>query len=109
MVTYEWVVETMDVDEAEKINDVVDLCHFDVFAEAQKYAEELRGKGLTVEVGLVRDRWDDFDGDLKDRQWAYLLEDGSLPAEFDDGAKVPKKFHSEVEKTRGTLAPRLTT
>lgn len=59
--------------------------------------------GESFVLVLVRNEYE-FDGDLKDRTWAYAeLENGKwvLPEKFSGGlkeAKVPKKFHKELER-----------
>jgi hypothetical protein len=98
MIRYEWVIETLDGE------DIQDVDHRDSFPEAQKAAGALISSGKDVRVGLVRDRFNDFDYDLEDRQWAYL-EAGKLPEEFmdasgNDGSKVPGRFHCQVEGKR---------
>ena len=47
---------------------------------------------------LVRDRFNNVDGGLEDRQWAYVQSNGSLPATFDGGALVPNKFRKELAR-----------
>ena len=51
---------------------------------------------------LIRDMFAS-DGDLIDRQWAYVSDGeagrGKLPEVFDAGAKVPKRFHQELVKS----------
>jgi hypothetical protein len=44
---------------------------------------------------LVRDVGTECDG-VEDRQYAYVTEDWTLPAEFDGGARVPKRFHAQL-------------
>ena len=48
------------------------------------------------ELVLVRDMVDEF-GSVEDRQWAYVKDD-KLPEEFCGGARVPKRFHSELAR-----------
>lgn len=95
MVAYEWTVETLDGPE----DDIVDNDFFDRFREALSRAAALRAEGKRVEIGLVRSVWNNLDGDLEDRQWAYL-EDGLLPTQFDGGAIIPKRFFIEVKKAQ---------
>lgn len=91
MVAYEWVVETLQGEE----RDIVDLDHFDHLPEALRCAQELRAEGRVVDVALTRNIWNDIDGDLDDRQYAYL-ENGLLPRAFDGGTKVPLSFLHEA-------------
>lgn len=40
-----------------------------------------------------------IDGDLEAREYVYYDRvTGTLPNTFDDGSRVPKRFHAEVEK-----------
>jgi len=49
-----------------------------------------------VEVCVKQDVWN---GDGSDFGYAYLnLKTKSLPSHFDNGRKVPAKFHNQVEK-----------
>lgn len=91
MIRYEWVAETLD-----EYGDIVDVTHADTFLQIQHIARQIEADGKEVAVGLVRDRINDVDEDLEDRQWAYL-ENGVLPKRFDGGATVPKRFLKEVE------------
>jgi hypothetical protein len=95
MIRYEWVIETVDA-----YGDIQSVWHNDKFKEAAATAAFLKADGeQRVEVGLVRDDINDYDENLEDRQWAYL-EDGVLPAKFDGGAKVPKRYLAEVAKAQ---------
>jgi hypothetical protein len=80
---YEWVLEEMD----ENGEDIKELWFYDTLAE-------LREDGEIGETVLYRNRGSEAEG-LQDRQLAYVI-DGVLPEEFDGGAKVPKRFHKEV-------------
>jgi hypothetical protein len=84
MINYEWDIETTDGD-----GDIIDHNHRDRLN--QYYKEELEDGDLV----LVRT-------DLEGRSWAYV-ENGKLPEYFLDSfgvtiAKVPKRFHQELEK-----------
>lgn len=90
-IIYEWDLELSDG------NEVLDHSHFDTCP------------GLPTEKNvslvLIRDVWecDEKTGepdDLEDRSWAYI-KDGKLPKTFDDGFKVPQRFHKELEKANG--------
>lgn len=56
-----------------------------------------------IELVLVRNELkgypDDFENscDLDHRAWAYV-KDGKLPEEFDDGYRIPQRFHKELAK-----------
>lgn len=80
---YEWIVEDVD-----KFGDILDVHHADKLADLPADHEGPRA--------LVKD---DQDG----RAWAYLDAQGNLPEYFTDAserqtAKVPKRFHEEVQK-----------
>lgn len=98
-VFYEWDVETRleypdglhDIHEhnhAERVADLLDCLH------APKPDPEGEGT-LTTELVLVRDEYDEYGEDLIDRSWAYV-EDGELPETFENGARVPLKYHREL-------------
>ena len=97
MISYEWTVEAVTADE---YGDVIDNDFRDTYREAVKSAESMgtQHPGSEILIGLVRDRHNDIDKDLEDRQWAYLDEDGKLPKEFDGGARVPVRYIREVER-----------
>lgn len=89
---YEWVV-----DEVDEHGDVVDVNGHDTAASALAAAKQPAvAPAVRLEVGLARNVYN-VDGDLLDRQWAYL-EAGALPTEFDGGAKVPARFRQELER-----------
>ena len=95
MVGYEWVIEAVD-----EYGDIQSITHADILSKAFEYKDFFHTEGWErVEIGLVRDVGDDIDG-LQNRQWAYL-EDDKLPATFDGGAKIPKRFLEEVSKKCG--------
>ena len=97
-ITYEWLVETLDLDSADSADDadIIEVYHADTYAEALKWAEQ---EEQPVRIGLVRDRGNNLDG-LIDRQWAYLDAGtmGALPEHFDGGIKVPARYHRELER-----------
>ena len=99
-VAYEWDVETFDVH-----GDIIDHNHADKLSEPQlrHWFEFPLADGLQNRIVLVRDVWNDHAGVI-DRQWAYLEntdENGwQMPAEFDDGASVPKRFAKEFDRNR---------
>jgi hypothetical protein len=95
-ISYAWTVEVLE----DEYNDIEENDFRDTYAEALKAAEAMKKDlkpGRHIEIGLVRDQGDEVDG-IQDRQWAYVgwKEDGKLPARFDGGAAVPKRFHKEV-------------
>ena len=76
------------------------------------YYEEGSKQKMKDELCLVRDVWcfePSWQADYWDetRSWAYVEtkdENGKwiLPEHFDDGVKVPKRFHNELRKTQET-------
>lgn len=94
MISYEWTAEAVD-----EYGDIQDNAFADTYAGIKdSLCAAISEPGFTIEIGLVRNRWNDIDGDLEDRQWAYIDEDGQLPSSFDGGAKVPKRFLAEVAR-----------
>ena len=94
---YEWVVEATE----DEYGDIEDMDHEDTYAQALKTAEAWKQHlkpGYHLEIALTRLVIDDEDGNLEDRQYAYIgwEEDGRLPAKFDGGAAVPKRCHAEL-------------
>lgn len=90
LISYEWVMEEIENREG----DIIDPQFCDTLKEA--LAIEPDEKALRVEIALVRFEGNEFDG-IRLREYAYL-NDGKLPEEFEDGYKVPKRFHDEVKK-----------
>jgi hypothetical protein len=90
MIRYEWVIEELD-----EYDDIRDVDHADTYARAEVKAAALRAGGKRVEVALVRDTLT-IDGMVEDREWAYI-ENGKLPARFDEGTPVPQKYRKEVK------------
>ena len=103
-ITYEWDIEEIDVSEPDE-PEVLDHNHQDALKD-YSLSEVGRINGATFCLVLVRNDHDRFD-DLKDRQWAYAVRDGSgwsLPEFFQNAyereeCKVPKRFHEEISKT----------
>ena len=85
-IVYEWDIETVDNN-----GDIQDHHHSDTCFDLIKCPLE-KGERLV----LVRNLGNDEDG-LQDRQWAYVDPTG-LPDFFDGGAKVPQRFHRELNK-----------
>ena len=85
---YEWDVESYD-----EYGDIIDHNHADkVPTTPLQYNEKLV---LVRNVGIgIAGEPDTFD--LSERACAYV-EGGKLPAEFDDGSVVPKRFHKEIK------------
>lgn len=89
-VFYEWAVEQL-VDDCD---DIEDVRHWDTFKQAFADHNTTSERSRIVLVRDVRHREDL--GDLLDRQWCYLNDDGTLPTAFDGGADVPQPFLKEV-------------
>lgn len=95
-VIYEWDCETVADGESWRFEDgeVIEHTHGSSFAEVMAWASENPPeRGIRYELVLVRD-------DDKGRSWAYMT-NGKLPEYFtdadgSDAAKVPKRFHQEV-------------
>jgi hypothetical protein len=88
---YELVNEELNAD-----NDIVDCHYWPVDAEGRKNFLQQRAAllkaGVKVDSALCRRRIDTWEGDV-DRQYAYFeFSGGTLPAEFDGGADIPKRF-----------------
>ena len=108
-ICYEWVCEVVD-----EHGDRDDLLFADSFADAMRHAGYALDENYTYEIALWRKRYAPRDeGDLRETQYAYLetatgkcwVSNGTtsiagvqLPAEFDGGARMPKKFIDEVRK-----------
>lgn len=87
-ISYEWVFEEYD-----EYGDIIDPLFAYTLAEALK--NEPENINHIIGIALVRNEGDDIDG-LQVREYAYI-KNGQLPIEFDDGYKIPKKFHKEVK------------
>lgn len=96
---YEWDVETCLAYE-DGIEDVLEHHHAEQVADLLEQLHEPRpdpeGQGmLTTRLVLVRDVFDDDGYDLTHRSWADV-EAGELPERFDDGHRIPLRFHREL-------------
>lgn len=82
VVEYHWLEETTD--ENGNIESV------------ERIQEPYLPDSKSVEVCVKQDVWD---GDGSDFGYAYLdAKSVTLPSHFDNGRKVPAKFHKQVEK-----------
>jgi len=88
---YEYKIEFID-----EYGDIVDYDHFDKLSDCM-LAFYRCDKGCKVEMCLVRDEGNQYDG-LQDRQHAYFFEDGkfSIPREFDGGCPIPKTHLNQI-------------
>lgn len=87
MISYEWALESVNVDD-----DIEDSYFSDSLKEV-KNTEPC--DGCTGRIALIRNDGNEDDG-LKDRQYAYF-QNGMLVMYFDGGIKVPKRFLNEVK------------
>jgi hypothetical protein len=86
-VRYEWCWEFWD----QNGEDILDLFHGDTLA----ILGPPRGpSNATARLTLIRNWGNDIEG-LRERTYAYP-EDGRLPAEFENGIKVPRQFQKEL-------------
>lgn len=71
-VLYEWTIELTD-----RYGDVMESNFEDTLEEAKRRRDDLMPCrfGSTVRLALVRDEYNDNNGSLVDRSWAYLRED----------------------------------
>jgi hypothetical protein len=89
VVDYEWDLESLD-----EYGDIIDHRHSDTFPGVP--TED------NIALVLIRDVGVGISGEehsftLDDRAWAYVV-DGKLPAQFDNGVNVPKRFFKEMQK-----------
>ena len=84
---YEWDVEEVDSD-----GDVSDHD----FDEKLSVLLKAHPIGENESLVLVYNLGSELDG-IQDRAWAYVKE-GELPEEFDNGYRVPMRFHHELSR-----------
>ena len=82
---YEWSIETID-----DSGDIIDNDFDDTMADLLRR----HPLGSSERLVLVLSIGSILDG-VEDRGWAYIA-DGKLPEFFDNGIKVPKRFHMEA-------------
>ena len=107
-VQYEWVLEVLTIDDDGDVLEREPLQSKEIMMPdnpGEVYFEEDGTQKMTDELCLVRDVWDTEFGDLEDRTWAYVEtkdKDGlwMLPKHFDNGVRVPKRFHNEIFKVQ---------
>ena len=88
---YEWTWEACD-----ESGDITDCDSFDSYAECREASP------IGAEIALVRRVGNDDEGEL-DKSYAYCHPSVTgtgleLPERFDDGCKVPKKYHAEIAR-----------
>lgn len=94
-VRYEWVIETVDLES----EDIGDVDHRESFAVCQQMSAKYPpGEGSRHDIGLVRKKYAADDPcELLTWEYAYVWE-GELDEFFDEGSRVPKRFHEEVRR-----------
>ena len=107
-VNYEWCIEITQIDDDGNVLEREPMHSDKVMLQdnlGEVYFEEDGTQKMTDELCLVRDVWCVDWADYWDetRTWAYVEtkdENGKwiLPEHFDDGVKVPKRFHNELFK-----------
>lgn len=98
-VFYEWDTETIDENGDIHDHNFFDGNLFDWFVwidgEGCQAVADLEDNEVLV---LVYNTGNPHDG-ITDRAWAYVdLDTGLLPEKFDNGRKVPKRFHAELAR-----------
>lgn len=86
---YEWGIELLDVD-----GDIQDGDYFEHLSSIPGDAKNLKE---LHELSLVKTIWNTDTETMESRTWAYV-EDGALPKEFENGDKVPARFHNEYNR-----------
>ena len=89
-VTYEWRLNRRD-----EHGDIEDINFFDHYADAANELHVRNDCGWS-DIELTRVLGNDDDGIL-DREYAPVI-NGRLPERFDEGCKVNKAHHREVER-----------
>lgn len=89
-VAYEWCAEEVDGH-----GDIVELYFYGTRAAAEAH-KPVAGGCAEVNLCLVRDVFND--GGVVDRQWAYFVTGGAVPAEFSGGAAVPAAFRKAAKR-----------
>lgn len=82
--TYEWCIETMD-----EHGDIID-------SEFYQSLDEITDDFEWSQLCLVKDVYHNIQG-LQNREHAYIV-NHELPDFFDDGTKVPSRYHVEFYK-----------
>lgn len=94
-VGYDFLVEEVD----RESGDILDTGCWDRAVDMFRQMRRPLPAGVVYHYGVVRDPRDDA---LEDRQWAYAQADGSLPDQFDGGAKLPKRIRVEFDAARNS-------
>ena len=87
-ISYEWVIEELD-----EHGDITDCNHWDSLVQSSENRSILSGP---FDIGLVFNKGNNDDG-LVEREYVYIDKSTLLlPPEFDNGRKVPSRFHIEL-------------
>mgnify|MGYP003628825091 CR=1 FL=1 len=111
-VQYEWCIEINQIDDDGDVMERepfhYDEVQFPEILNEIYFEEDYPKQKMIDELCLVRDVWcfeSSWQSSYQDetRTWAYIEtkdENGKwiLPEHFDDGVKVPKRFHNELSK-----------
>ena len=81
-----------DIEMLDEFDDIIDHDFQDKYPGVQADDKNVVVLVKSYARGLSGDEYSFF---IEDRTWAYL-KDGKMPEEFDDGSRVPKRFHKEV-------------
>jgi len=96
-VEYEW-----DIEGADKHGDIIDHDFSDTLkglaSRAELDVDHFADDIVRNELCLVRSMGNDDEG-IVERSWAYVTPQG-LPAETDNGSKVPQKYLKEFDRNR---------
>ncbi len=92
VVTFEWVAQERD-----EHGDIIHLEHYPSRSEVEAH-QRLHDGCSSVLISLVREEVD-AEGNLLDRQYAHMADDGTLPAALDGGARIPA-FYRQVQVRR---------
>lgn len=89
--SYEWVIEALDLPDTDDDAKIIDVDHADTYREALSRAEQHEH----ARIGLVRDT-------DETRAWAYVYL-GQLPATLQDAfgrdvAKVPVRYREQFDR-----------
>ncbi|MAK37259.1 MAG: hypothetical protein CMC15_13985 [Flavobacteriaceae bacterium] len=99
-VFYEWCEEIRD-----KNGDCIDMNHFEPGSLYERMVwidgggdQHVADLDDNEELVLVFNTGNESEG-ITDRSWAYVnLATGKLPEKFENGRKVPKRFHEELAR-----------
>jgi hypothetical protein len=91
---YEWDIEHYDEHGDIIDHDFQDKCPTQPLPEDDSFSIVLV---KTIAEGYPNDPQSYL---IRDRAWAYVNADDQLAEKFDDGSKVPQRFHKEFNRAR---------